>query len=72
MLECDSDRAIAESARQFSRPDLDRLRYVIEMAGLQVGMSGALQCPGMLLIGPVDPHKCSKIGFIFLVGVYHL
>src|SRR5438046_1327647 len=49
-----------------------RFRCVIEMAGLHVGMSGALQRPGMLLICPVDPHKCCKISFLFLVRVYHL
>src|SRR5258708_22024745 len=39
---------------------------------LDVQMPGDLQRPGMLLICPVDSHKCGKLDFLFPVRVYHL
>jgi hypothetical protein len=45
---------------------------VIQISALDVQMPRDLQRPGMLLICPVNPHKCCKFGFLFVVRVSHL
>ncbi len=61
LFQSDGDRPAAKTLFQFTGPDLDRFRGVLQLAVLDVRLARGLQGPSVFLIGPVQSHESGKV-----------